>query len=176
MLVDMDDIKAGQSFHCKERRVVEKLKEFEARGIALQRDVYDLGNERVNKILTILALYADEYRTEVLGLDNFFVAAPLRGCAACAKTETPEGLELRGCRECVNESIALFCSKVRASWNLQPLCIVTFSKACSQVNLMVRSHSARHAHRLTKRRPDCRELNDLVPLSKLLMFSRNLTV
>ncbi|GAQ82416.1 hypothetical protein KFL_001100300 [Klebsormidium nitens] len=111
MMLDMDNIKAGQSFHCKERRAVEKFKEFEARGIALQKDVYDLGNERVNKILTVLALYADEYRTEMLGLDNFFVAAPLRGCAACGKTETPEGLELRGCRNCVNETIALFCSK-----------------------------------------------------------------
>jgi hypothetical protein len=113
ILVDLkSDFKAGQILTCKEKIAVEKFKEFEAMGIALQRDVYEVANERVNKFLSMLALYADEYRTEVLGLDNFFVASPLRGCAQCGRTDTEKGTELKGCRECVNKTITLFCSKV----------------------------------------------------------------
>jgi hypothetical protein len=125
MLVDLkSDIKAGQILTCKEKIAVEKFKEFEAMGIALQRDVFEVAKERVNKFLSMLALYADEYRTEVLGLDNFFVASPLRGCAQCGRTDTEKGTELRGCRECVNKTITLFCSKVSLQSLLRTLLLL----------------------------------------------------
>ncbi|GAQ78866.1 hypothetical protein KFL_000200180 [Klebsormidium nitens] len=112
MLVDLDDeIKVGGFIECHQQMALDKFQQFEAMGVALQRDVYDLAQTRVNKLLSSLALWADLYRTKILRLDNFFVSSPCVGCANCRRPDSRNGSELRGCPGCVNRTVRLYCSK-----------------------------------------------------------------
>ncbi|GAQ82418.1 hypothetical protein KFL_001100320 [Klebsormidium nitens] len=104
---------AGMSFKVDANSTTLKAcEEAEARGCLIKEDIFFLVNHRLGEKLAFLAHFADEYRMNMLGEDQFFyVSSPVKGCALCRRPDTPEGGELRGCRDCGNESRALYCSK-----------------------------------------------------------------
>lgn len=112
MLADVENFaRAGEVFVCKDGSTRESFRRLVTRGVALRADVYDLANDRLNKILLDLLLWADTYRREVLKLPGFFVASAMNGCVDCGRIESLEGGELRRCCGSVPETVTSFCSK-----------------------------------------------------------------
>lgn len=125
LLADLAKHEAGKWIECQTPGSVGAFHMLEKGGCAIQKDVYELAHGRINFVLATLALCADTYRAERVGLDNFLVASPTVGCSACGRTETPEGRELVGCRDCMKTSMVMFCSKVSTSKILQSFTIFT---------------------------------------------------
>lgn len=104
MLADVLGLRAGNVVGCLEKDLVFSIGASESTGYMVQRDVLELSDDRLRHLFSALALVADEYRKEVLNQGDIFVASPLSGCAQCKAVHNTEGMELEGCKCCVEKT------------------------------------------------------------------------